>query len=197
MSHGAVWRWSALPLVVAVAVACHERASPFAPDDARAGPGAAFGKTAKNQVLRRSTLLHTDIVATATITPDGGWLQIREAGLLLYFPAGAVEQDLAVTAIAYRGNKVVYSFEPHGAVFLQPVLVVQELRYTLAKTPKGGAHPDIWGVYLENGLQDVAKDGSASFAEVFDAEFYGSGDRMLGAFAIGHFSGYAYASGRH
>jgi hypothetical protein len=197
MSHGAVWRWSALPLAVAaVAIACHERASPFAPDDARAGPGAAFGKTAKNQILKRSTSLATDIVATATITPDGGWLRIKEAGLILYFPSGAVTQDLAVSAIAHRGNKVVYSFEPHGAVFLQPIYVVQELRYTQAKTPKGSAGPDIWGVYLENGLQDIGKDGTGSFAEVFDAEFYGNGDQMIAAFAIGHFSGYAYASGR-
>jgi hypothetical protein len=200
MFQGAVWRWSALPLVVAaVAVACREHSGPLAPDGARAGPGAAFGKTvvAKNQILKRSTSLASDIVTTATITPAGGWLQIKEAGLILIFPNGAVTKDLAVTAIAHRGNRVVYSFEPHGTVFHQPVYVVQELRYTEAKTPKGSKQPDIWGGYLANGLSDIAADGTGSFAEVFAADFYGKGNAAIGAFAIGHFSGYAYASGRY
>lgn len=199
MFQGAVWRWSALPLVVvAVAVGCRDRAGPLAPDEARAGPEAAFGKTVvtRNLILKRSTSLETDIVATATITPDGGWLQIKEAGLILVFSPGAVTQDLAVTAIAHGGNRVVYSFEPHGAVFHQPVYVAQELRYTEARISKGGKQPDIWGGYLANGLNDIATDGSGSFTEVFAAAYYGKGNETLGAFAISHFSGYAYASGR-
>lgn len=153
--------------------------------------------TAKGLIVKRTIDLTADIVVSSTITPAGGWLQIPEAGLFMYFPRGAVSADLVVTATAHAGKRVVYSFEPHGTRFNTPVWIVQEVRYTELNTPRSEKRrPKVWAGYLDDGLADVTEDGYGLFAEVFDAAYYGKGNEALAYFTTMHFSGYAMASGR-
>ena len=116
---------------------------------------------------------------------------------MAYFPAGAVAQDLVVTATVLDGHRVAYDFQPHGTVFNTPIYIAQLLAGT-ELGPPGVAHkrPDVYGGYLANGALDLGMDGSATFAEVFHATYHGSGSNALVVFTTNHFSGYAMASGR-
>src|SRR6185503_13679279 len=148
-----------------------------------------------NLLLRRTVELERDIVASTTVTPEeGGWLWIEQAGLVVYFPRGAVSAPLAVTVTANKGGKVVYTFEPHGTVFSQPIWVGQLLLQTEANVPRGTTRPEIWAGYLADGLADIGIDGTGSFAETFDAWLYGNGNDTYALFTTTHFSGYALAS---
>jgi hypothetical protein len=151
----------------------------------------------RGMIVKRTTNVNEDIVATTTVTPEGGWLWMEDAGLFLYFTKGAVASDMVVTVTAYKGNRVIYSFEPHGTVFDAPVYVGQALLNTELNTPRSAKQrPPLWAGYLPNGIADVALDGTGSFSEAFDAFYYGKGNDAFGVFTIMHFSGYAMASGR-
>jgi hypothetical protein len=47
-----------------------------------------------------------------------------------------------------------------------------------------------------NGLLDVSDDGTGTFSETYNGDYYGKGNDALGYFATTHFSSYAMASGR-
>ena len=147
-------------------------------------------------IVKRTVTLNDDVTTTTTVTKQGGWLEIPTAGLILYFPKGAVTEDLVVTATAHKGNKVVYSFEPHGTVFNTPVYVAQLLKDTELNTPRSKNRTIPWAGYLADGLLDVSDDGNGHFAEVFAAALYGKGNDTYAVFTTTHFSGYALASGR-
>jgi hypothetical protein len=152
---------------------------------------------ARGYLVKRTFTLPNDTATTATITPEGGFLSFPEAGLLLYFPKGAVSETIQVTATALKGNRVAYDFQPHGITFNTPIYVAQELLRTELNTPRANKkRPDVWAGYLYNGTDDILTDGSANFTEVFDAFYYGKGSETLAVFTTTHFSGYAMASGR-
>jgi hypothetical protein len=195
-----VARCLAASLLVALTACGDQATSPnFAPPRATAAvPPASRGPTAPatGTILRRLTFRVTDTVVTSTVTPeDGGWIQVESAGLMVYFPPGAVADNLEVSVTVHKGNRVVYSFEPHGTVFDRPIYIGQLLENTEV-TGMGRRQPDLWAGYLEHGVTDVASDGSASFIETFDAWVFGAGGGANAWFATTHFSGYALASGR-
>jgi hypothetical protein len=158
---------------------------------------AARGKNGhRDEVLRRSFRLRNAVSASATITPEGGVLELPEAGLFLYFPPGALSRTTVVTARALRGKRVVYDFQPHGLVFGTPIYVAQSLEHTELRSAKARAkRPYVWGGYLSKGEADILADGTASFAEVFEAYYSGTDSDMLAVFSTTHFSGYSMASG--
>jgi len=201
-SSGAL-RYLTTALAVFVAGACVDNASLTAPSDDSAPVAIppSFDETPVQTlsggiVVKRTSVINTDIVVTQTITADGGWIAIPDAGLYLYFPRGAVSEPLTVTATAHKGNKVVYSFEPHGTHFNTPVYMAQLLRYTELNTPRNRKTQVPWYGYMPDGLADVNEDGTAQFAEVFNAEYYGKGNETYALGSTTHFSGYALASGR-
>jgi len=194
-----------LPVLIAIpaASACSDRADPVSPPATTltAAPvphtPSSLQSAGAGQIVKRTINLPDDIVATQTITPSGGWIPIDSAGMFIYFPPGAVSQELTVTVTAYKGNKVIYSFEPHGTVFKKPVYIGQALRYTELNTPRNRDRLIPWAGYLANGLADVNADGTGNFAETFSASLYGKGNDTFAYFATTHFSGYALASGRY
>jgi hypothetical protein len=195
-----VVRCSALIATLSALVGCGDRPSTTAPalKVNRALASLTGSTLTRGMIVKRTINLNEDITATATITRhDGGMMWIEEAGFFLYFPKNAVSSDLVVTVTAYKGNRVIYSFEPHGTVFEAPVYVGQALLNTELNTPRSAKQrPPLWAGYLANGLDDVALDGTGKFSEAFDAFYYGKGNDAFGVFTIMHFSGYAMASGR-
>ena len=180
---------------------CGDSVVPTAPSSplvyADVAPASTSHFIAKGQVVKRTRTIDSEIVVTKTITPKGGYIYVRKAGLYLLFPEGAVAQNLEVSVVAHAGNRLVYSFEPHGTTFLKPIYFLQELRYTELNTPRSERNrPDVWGGYLERGPDDVGTDGYGSFTEVFDGFYHGKGNDALAYFTTTHFSGYAMASGR-
>lgn len=152
---------------------------------------------AQAHIVRRADALDENTSVTGTITPEGGFLTIPEAGLLLYFPSGALSETTVVTATALEGDRVVYDFQPHGITFATPIYVAQLLASTeLGKESSKKKLSDVWAGYLDHGASDIRSDGSAQFSEVFDVFFQGTGRQALALFTTTHFSGYALASGR-
>jgi hypothetical protein len=196
MSGHALLRCTVYTVIAAAAVSCGERTGPFAPALTRLDvPVSAARAESKAKVIKRSKALATDVVATATITPSGGTLSIPEAGLLVVFPRGAVTRNLVVTATANRGKEVVYSFEPHGTKFDQPIAIAQLSSLTTYEKKEGETQPDVHGGYLLQGPSDIDALGFATFSETFPAAFADGGGVTYVYFFTSHFSSYAMASG--
>ena len=154
------------------------------------------GYVARGDILQRNVFLADDQSVSATISPDGGFLVLPEAGLLMLFPRGAVAQPTLITATALKGRGIVYDFQPHGLSFLRPIYVAQLLIDTEVNAPRSVKRTlPLWGGYLVNGSNDIAADGSAGFTEVFPVFFQGKGSDRLAVFTTRHFSQYAMASG--
>jgi hypothetical protein len=139
--------------------------------------------------------LKDDIIATTTVTPAGGSLQIPEAGLLVVFPAGAVSRNLVISVKAQRGKDIVYFFEPHGTQFSVPITIAQQLSVTTYAKKNGEKRPEILGGYLLHGEQDVDGQGNGSFSETFPTSYGNHANHAYVVFTTSHFSGYALASG--
>ena len=118
--------------------ACGERTGPLEPTLSRleTSPASARGDS-HAKILKRSKALKGDLQATATVTPNGGTLAIPDAGLLVVFPRGAVSRNLVVTVEAHGGKDLVYSFEPHGTHFSQPIEIESKRPSKLAITRPG------------------------------------------------------------
>lgn len=200
MRMSGVFRYSLITLAALAIAGCSDGTNPAAPGTRMMlAPDHMPQHTqtlATGMIVKRTITITSDLSTTATITPKGGWMEIPDAGLILYFPPNAVSSDLEVTATAHNGNKVVYSFEPHGTQFNTPIYVAQLLRYTELNTPRNKNRAKPWAGYLADGLVDIAPDGTGYFAEVFSAQYYGKGNDTYAIFTTTHFSGYALASGR-
>jgi hypothetical protein len=196
MSRYAVRRCIGVTLLLAV-FACDERPGPLEPT-LQPGPAtlqlarAGHGKRAK--LIRRAKSLKREIVASATITPSGGTLRIEDAGLVVFFPRGAVSEKVVVTATAARGHELVYSFEPHGITFRVPIVIAQELSRSRYSRRHGEETPEVQGGYLDANAVDAA--GEATLAEAFPAFYREHRGKTYIVFATTHFSPYALASGR-
>lgn len=141
-------------------------------------------------LLKRTEPLTESFTASAIIGPRGGRLQIREAGLRVHFPSGALTAPTRITVTALRGSNVAYVFEPHGIEFSQPVTISQSLRNTVA-----------WKTALADGLQGsyferLLVDPTESFAQSLEnrsAKLKDLKTRL--EFSIEHFSGYMVSTG--
>jgi len=83
-------------------------------------------------VVKRNTPLEASIKRSASIGILGGVISIPEAGLRVIVPPGAVLSRTTFTVTAPAGHAVAYEFGPHGARFLAPLIVEQDLRNTQA-----------------------------------------------------------------
>jgi hypothetical protein len=151
--------------------------------------------------LGRFLPLNRDFVVSRTISPGGGTIVLREAGVSLRFPAGALANRTRITVRAHAGDHVAYTFEPHGLQFAAPVEVAQLLTFTSAYG-KDDVTGELQGAYLPHGIADLDASGVATVAEVYPVRFRsfepynGRFVPTLATFQIAHFSGYMLASGK-
>jgi hypothetical protein len=197
--HFKLYRHTAVSAALLFAASCSDAPTGVPPSQLeRAGTIASKRdrSVASGEVIRRTFSFAEDVAMSATISPDGGVLAFPEAGLFLLFPPGAVSQTTVVTATAFKGSRVAYDFQPHGLTFATPIYIAQVLMDTELNTPRAmKKQQSVWAGYLSNGAEDLLPDGSANFAEVFDAFFHGSGSERLVVFSTTHFSGYCIATG--
>jgi hypothetical protein len=88
-----------------------------------------LGLTNANGVLRTRPL-SKDITVRKTIGRKGGALQIKDAGVTVIVPAGALDRDTEITMTARAGHLLAYDFEPHGVTFNKPLVFNQSLNNT-------------------------------------------------------------------
>jgi hypothetical protein len=190
-------RHAAVCAALILATSCSDVTSPTEPVATMQRTGAVASQreshSSQGDVLKRAGRIAEGLARSATIGPDGGFLVLREAGLLVVVPRGALSETTVITATALDGKSIVYDFQPHGLTFATPIFVVQTVSNTeLAHKKK---RPDVWGAYLDHGTDDLLADGSGLFAEIFPAYYSGTGNTALLIFTTTHFSGYAMGSG--
>jgi hypothetical protein len=206
MRHGIAVRLAALTLTLAV-VACDDRSQLIAPTGHKPKlrledyGGQAFDRPQPLSALGRLLPLERDLSVSRTISPWGGSISVPLAGVSLRFPAGAVSSPVLVTVRAHAGNRVAYTFEPHGLEFSAPVEVAQLLVATAAYG-QADILRDLQGAYLPYGVADLDAAGVARVEEVYPVRlrtinsFSSDFVPAIATFRIGHFSGYMLASGR-
>lgn len=208
MRHGKEVRLAALAIGTALVFgACDDGSNLVAPPAPApklraADYGAHTFRTPRDLfALGRFLPLDRDVVASRTISPSGGTIVLREAGVALRFPAGALANRTRITVRAHAGDRVAYTFEPHGLQFAAPVEVAQLLIFTSAYG-EDDVMRELQGAYLPHGIADLDESGVATVAEVYPVRFRSFepyNERFvptLATFQIGHFSGYMLASGR-
>jgi hypothetical protein len=179
-------------------VGCKDGLGPVNPSSAALSVSAAQTTSKQSiRVLRRSDRLTTDLSQTATIGPDGGVLEIPEAGVVVTFPAGAVSEPTEITVTAVSGYRVVYEFAPHGLKFNAPVQITQSLAPTRVRGATEDQLDDLLGGYIVRGRADAdAKSGNAMTSEQYGITVNGlngdgvSDENTTVSFNISHFSGY-------
>ena len=183
-------RAGALGLVALLVTACPgERAAPLAPNTEPApDPAAAQMAIA----CLRLVPMPQNVTVSATITADGGSLEIKEAGLKLDVPPGAVVEPTTITVTALAGRAVAYEFGPSGSRFLVPLAVQQSLRgldwYDVPRPARYEA------AYLADMSQLDATRGEAVVNEFLPLTWDYLGSKMR--FNVSHFSGYMISTGR-
>jgi hypothetical protein len=190
---------------VLVLWACADGSDPVAPVTPRpvlrpAEYGArTFATPRELLALGRFAPLNQNLVVSRTISPEGGIIVLREAGIALRFPAGAVATRTRITVTAHGGDHTAYTFEPHGLQFAVPVEVAQFFVFPSGYTEDHVAQ-DLEGAYLPHGVADIDASGVASVSEVYPVSvrtFAADNGRFvpaLATFRIGHFSGYTLIS---
>jgi hypothetical protein len=208
MRHGKEVRLAALAIGTALVFgACDDGSDLVAPPTSApklrpADYGATTFRTPRDLfALGRFLPLNRDVATSRTISPSGGTIVLREAGVSLRFPAGALATRTRITVRAHAGEHVAYTFEPHGLQFARPVEVAQVLIFTSAYA-EDDVMRELQGAYLSRGIADLDPSGVATVSEVYPVRFR-SFERYderfiptLATFQIGHFSGYMLASGR-
>jgi hypothetical protein len=112
------------------------------------------------------------------------------------FPAGALSRPTRITMTVKAGWNVAYEFGPHGITFGAPVIVQQDLSYTVAKSAKAAAK--VQAGYFERSLDTAFLDPSRSVARVSELRqvtLDHTLNSLVANFYIYHFSGYILSSG--
>jgi len=131
-------------------------------------------------VLERARPLAESESVTRRIGYWGGVIRLRDAGLTVIVPRGALRSRTTITVTAPAGDLVGYHFEPHGLEFRRPVTLVQDM--TLASLLDGES---LFGAYFQGPLEP-----EVTALETLPLYLL----RSLGVFRIDHFSGYVIAT---
>jgi hypothetical protein len=209
MRHGKEMRLAALAIGTALLFGACDDGSDLvgpttpAPRLRAADYGATTLRTPRDLfALGRFLPLNRDVVISRTISRSGGTIVLREAGVALRIPAGALASRTRITVTAHAGDHVAYTFEPHGLQFAVPVEVAQLLIFTSAYA-EDDVMRQLQGAYVPRGIDDIGASGVATVAEVYPVRFRSFepyNERFvptLATFQIGHFSGYMLASGKN
>ncbi len=145
------------------------------------------------QIASRVAPIGDGVQASAWIGPRGGVLLLIEAGLLVIVPRGAVQSNTRFSVRALPGSAIAYEFEPHGAVFAQPIRIQQFFGGTHGVDVSGGI-PQFEGAYFADAAQLDPAARTARVSELLPATVDPAGRLVF--FYVHHFSGYLLASGR-
>jgi hypothetical protein len=149
-------------------------------------------------VVRRRVPLPADVTKGVWIGAGGGQVEIKEAGVKLVVPKGAVASDTYFTITALKGDLIAYDFGPSGSTFYTvPLRVEQEkalliLPTTATHVPTAGYWQDHADLYNESTVGVLAE--TRPVTEEYDALAV-DGKKLV--FSVEHFSGYLIATGRN
>jgi len=145
--------------------------------------------------LQRATPLNQEISVSRIVGPQGGLLELKEAGVTFRVPAGALTEPVEITMTALAGHAMAFDFAPHGLEFLTPASIsvrvggttVDGLLDLEGRDPEDGTRLDRFlGVYFEGEPEEGVEP-------LENLETYW--DEGSVAFDIMHFSGYVCATG--
>ena len=182
-----------LAAAAAVAFGCQEGTGPT---EIRATHGPTLSKSgagvdAPITVFKRTTPLAGDVSASREIGPSGGTIDLKEAGVKLVFPRGAVAAPVTITVRALAGEFVVFTCEPHGTVFATPARAEVKLKGTTAWKNES-VQESLEGAYID-GPWSVGPDGRATAYQELAAIVDVTNGKAI--FGVPHFSTLALASG--
>jgi hypothetical protein len=140
-------------------------------------------------VVSRATPLGREIYASKVIGPEGGSIELPEAGLRIDVPKNAVSSSLTFTVKALPGAMLAYEFGPHGTTFNVPLQVSQDVRGLVI--PQGGG---LLAGYFPDQPDLLVDDIVGVIDERLPAQLDATGSKIR--FDVSHFSGYLVASGR-
>ena len=146
--------------------------------------------------LKRPFFLPKDISISAEIGPQGGEINVNDAGGKIDFPAGALRERTRITMTAKAGWNVAYEFAPHGITFDKPVKIQQDLKYTLAYRIKDAK--SLTAGYYATDITTTFLDPWKLFARVSELRHVDVDHPVnprVAKFYIYHFSGYLMSSG--
>ena len=135
-------------------------------------------------VLEREEALEEVEEESDFIGPEGGEIELDDAGLTIYFPRGALLSRTKITVVAPAGKLVGYDFYPHGLVFQKSVWVIQDLDDTNVSLGSSQGQSFV-AAYHEGEL-------SASVIGKELRPLWNYGPILV--FTIKHFSGYVVAT---
>ena len=153
------------------------------------------GNAVTATLLARKAPLAQDVSRSLTVGRQGGVIDIPQAGLHLVVPGGAIpgRTPVTITVTALAGNSVAYEFQPHGIVFLKPLVATQELSSTTWAGNTGNSA--LQAAYFPTASDLDAARGLANVTEFFPTDVVATGNRLH--WDVPHFSGYVIATGYH
>lgn len=121
--------------------------------------------------------------------PNGGVIDLPAAGLRITVPKGALLSTVEIRVKTTDDEDIAYEFEPHGLVFLKPLVFSQDLK----NTPLDGIKNigSLRGAYFRDVTQLIPGVG-AVVNEVIATRL----EKNRLEFDIWHFSGYMMSTGR-
>jgi hypothetical protein len=140
-------------------------------------------------VVSRATPLARQVSASAVIGPQGGSIELPDAGLKVEVPANAVSSTLTFTVTALPGAMLAYEFGPHGTKFNAPLRVSQDVRGLVIPQGEG-----LVAGYFPEQPDLLVDDVVGVIDERLPAQLDATGSKIR--FDVSHFSGYLVASGR-
>ncbi len=143
------------------------------------------------QGVRWVTPLRASVSTSMQIGPKGGTIELKQTGLKIIVPKGAVLLNTTIRVTALAGSAVAYDFQPHGSRFLQPLRLEQELK-PIAWQKVDPRTLEV-GYFASPSLL-APLDGVALVSEFLPLDLDITGSKAK--FNVCHFSGYMVASGR-
>jgi hypothetical protein len=175
-----------------MAAACAENSGPVQAfeDGPEARPFFSTAPAPGMDVLGRTVPLANTLGVKAEFDEEDMWLRLPAAGIAVFVPEGALDDDEVLGLLAHAGDRVAFEFYPHGITFDEPITIQidvegTEAEYLLKQNTPNGILNDFLGVYYEG---DGAA-GGVDPTETFTV-YYGNGKLV---FQTTHFSGYALA----
>jgi ZU5 domain len=141
-------------------------------------------------VVTRKLSFATDVTVSAVIGSAGGTLELKDAGLTMIVPAGAVSSDQTFSITALAGNMIAYEFAPHMN-FAKAVRFEQKLDVFNIPSDVGAFS---LGYFAQRADLGVLESEVGTIQEQLPVVIDISGGKAKAD--VMHFSGYLMASGR-
>jgi hypothetical protein len=129
--------------------------------------------------------------ASATIGSTGGLVELPTAGAYLWVPPGAVSAPTTFTITAKPGKAAAYDFQPAGAVFSIPLVLIQD-QTLLDNAIPTGFNTAALGYFGSDADVDTATANATASQIRLPLSFSTS---QFVVFPVWHFSGYIVSWG--